>query len=605
MKSLPSQPRYARNGWRYDRRVTATMVEDMLFDPILASKVLLNLRIPPHEELRILAMWVTHLMSDDSGFSTGKSFTHAIISALRSILMSGRISGILSGTFRQGQLIFQNFDRWYESSSIFRNCIKHYNNKPRLVHGGGLWQATYINGSETRVLPPNFAEESVNLRSERWHDGYFDEWVVYKNLSSLTSTIFGRVTATNEHRDCPVRQNHIHLSSTPGFEHQPPYNLIKKIQANTEKEPENYKRFTCNYRHVPRKKKWEFLVNLRVIHSMQTMNPPGIVKSEIDGFWQKDSMSYYSSGTITDCRPKNLTALLGRMSQYDVYLAAFDYARGGGEQNQGSADDFSVTVLRVPDGMRLPKESMDATVAVHAFTRRYNNISSKNAAGVIHEIDQAFGLSMIMYDPGGGGLFVKDDLKSPEQSIKGVDQAVVPLIEMQDNSGTIGRRILVPFKRGQFHIDLMWGKMSSDSVLVNMMHSKFKAAMEAELKRIMLAPPWEGWDQFGGNREWDPDSMRELLSKHQGMSELNRAKAEMDLAVSQLIQVDVERDENGVPKVDRHNMMRFGSKFKKDSAYSLIYAYTVFLVWCHMSKMGFQTEESDNSSGLPFAAGAI
>lgn len=62
------------------------MVEDFIFDPILAAKVILRIKVPPHEELRIIWMWTTYYTNDDSGFSTGKSFTHAIISALRSIL---------------------------------------------------------------------------------------------------------------------------------------------------------------------------------------------------------------------------------------------------------------------------------------------------------------------------------------------------------------------------------------------------------------------------------------------------------------------------------------------------------------------------------------
>jgi hypothetical protein len=165
---------FANNGWKYDNRVTAMMVEDMLFNPILGAKVILGLEVPPHMELRLLTMWTKHFTNDDSGFSTGKSFTAAVVAALRSVLIPGRISGVLSGTFRQGQLIFQNFDRWHESSKIFRSCVKYNQGKPKLIHGSALWQAFFRGGSEVRVLPPNFVQDSERLRSERWHDGYMD-----------------------------------------------------------------------------------------------------------------------------------------------------------------------------------------------------------------------------------------------------------------------------------------------------------------------------------------------------------------------------------------------------------------------------------------------
>src|SRR6185295_7460698 len=222
LKPEPNAPVHVQNGWSYDRRVTAMMVEDMLFNPMLACKVLLGVLLPPHEELRILQMWTNYLTLDDSGFSTGKSFTYAVVAALRSILLSQRISGILSGTFRQGKLIFQNFDRWHSMSKIFRGCVKTgKSGGPRLVHGAEVWEAHFRGGSSIRVLPPNFLQNSERLRSERWNDGYFDEWTTFGNFRAFNQTIIGRVTAVNEYPDCPVRQNHIHLSSTPNFTHHP------------------------------------------------------------------------------------------------------------------------------------------------------------------------------------------------------------------------------------------------------------------------------------------------------------------------------------------------------------------------------------------------
>lgn len=201
----PYGPKY-----KYDNLVTATMIEDMLFDPVLAAKVLLDVDIPPHQELRLLTMWTNHFSMDDSGFSTGKSFTAAVCMALRSMLIPNRISGVLSGTFRQGKLIFSYFDKWYRNSKIFRSTIKHQGGKPKITHGQEVHEIFFKGGSTCRVLPPNLLQDSQRLRSERWHDGYFDEWTTYGNYKTLTSTMFGRVTAVGSGFDsCPVRGNHI------------------------------------------------------------------------------------------------------------------------------------------------------------------------------------------------------------------------------------------------------------------------------------------------------------------------------------------------------------------------------------------------------------
>jgi hypothetical protein len=43
--------------------------------------------------------------------------------------------------------------------------------------------------------------------------------------------------------------------------------------------------------------------------------------------------------------------------------------------------------------------------------------------------------------------------------------------------------------------------------------------------------------------------------------------------------VDVDRDENGVPKIDSYGMYSFTSDQKKDAAYSLIYANFIRVIY--------------------------
>jgi hypothetical protein len=596
MKTTDS-PNFAKNGYMYDKHVTAMMVEDMLFDPILGAKVLLGLaKIPPHEELRILTMWTTYCTLDDSGFSTGKSFTYAIVAALRSLLISGRIGGILSGTFRQGQLIFRNFDRWYTTSKIFRHCVKVVGGKPRLVHGSSAWEAFFRGGSTIRVLPPNFLQDSERLRSERWHDGYFDEWTTFGNFKAFTSTIIGRVTALNEFSDCPVRRNHVHLASTPNFRHHPSYRIVKKIQANIDRKNPDYRRLTFNYRHIPKTDKYKSFIDRKVIFMMQTMNPKGVVASEVDGNWTDDSLSYYSSSLVEkqDLR-KARYILTARKNPDDIFLCAFDMARGraGSKRNKGG-DDFALSVIRIPRGKYKPEL---------CFAIRKNNIEAAQAAAIVQEYHQRFQFSYILYDPNGGGMFVRDELRRPEQLIRNQTVSVYPLIEMDDNTGTMGEMILVAFRRSSFHIDRLWGKMRSDSVLVNRVHQNMRDMLENNA--IAFPTEWNGWHEMGclGVRR-ELDQMRDALNQATGLTELDAAHATVDLAIRQLISVDVERDENNDPLLDKFGMYKFLSKEKKDLAYSLIYAAMLVQVW---NQMGDSDRDGGNDGGGSsyYASGGI
>lgn len=583
--SLPNS-RYARSRSSYDNRVTAMMVDDMRFNPILASKVLIGIDIPPHQEIRLMMMWTTYYTCDDSGFSTGKTFTNALVAALRSMLFPDRVSGILSKTFAQGKLTFQYFDRWYNSSKIFRCSVRHQYGKPRLVHGNSLYQAVFRGESEIRVLPPNFMQDAERIRSERWNDGYFDEWTTFGNFGAFNSTIIGRVTRNNNFPECPVQQNHIHLSSTPGFTHNPAYKIVKRIARNIASGSKDYARFTSNYRHVPRTDRWRGIVNRKVIFTMQTTNPPGVVRSEIDGLWQKDSLSYYSSRDIDQARVIHKPTL-HRKSDSDVYIAGFDSARGGASQTT-RGDDFAVTVLRSRPGV---SDNIE-----HVLTERVNNVTSKQMAGIIHGLHRDFQFSLICYDVSGGGLFVKDELSERQQLINNEPTLVTPLLNFGEATGVIGDQIMIPFIRSNHWIKMITGTMQSDSILVNRMHREVLTLIQTN--KLDLIEEWPGWE--ASESQWDIDSLRQWLNKAAGLSYADRIHAESDLAVRQLMQVDVDRDDNGVPRIDRFGMYRFLSSHKKDAAYSLCYAVFGFVIYNSMQ--GFAGSNFGGSEGFSAVA---
>jgi hypothetical protein len=554
----------------FNRKLTATMVHDFIHDPILAAKIILGWDIPPHQQIRMMEMWTKSLTIDDSGFSTGKTATLAAIIALRSILFTERYSGIVSGTFRQSKIIFGYLDKWYSSSPIFRFCVKHHRGVPRLIHGGDGWEAYFTNGSIVRALPPGFTSDSTRLRSERWHDGYFDEWTTF-DIPTLTKTLFGRVTALNRKPDHPIFQNHIHLSSTPGFTSHPSYEVVKNISDEIDKGKRNYCRFTCNWRHVPKNKKWKGFVDYGTIAIMQRTNPKGVVGCEIDGLWQRDSLSFYSANEVKEVRSDLCEVILSRKKDSDIYYGGFDSARGGttkDSQQSGKGDDFGFSVFCLPTLSAKPR---------HVLTVRRNNVKSKQMASIVYRLDKLFEFKYITYDPAGGGAFVADDLKEPTLEIDGKLIEITPMVEVDDYMTPNARRILIPFKRTQRLIEDGFDLQSSrsDSVLINKMHEKFNALISSG--SVFLAPEWDGWPILHGVAQ--ANNMRKWLDINSStLDKLSLARANADLAITQLISVDIDRDKNGIPRIDSHGMYKFTSRYKKDAAYSLLYAFVSYVV---------------------------
>lgn len=548
----------------------ARMTEDLMFDPILAAELILGYTIPPHQVLRILKLWSAYFVIDDSGFSMGKTTTAAIVCALRSILFPNRKSLIISGTFRQSQLIFVNFDKWYRNkNTFFHHCVDTNMGKPRITHGTSVWEIYFKGGSLARALPPNFSDDSTGLRGERGNDGYFDEFTKF-DMSSFTKTIIGRITEVNDHQDCPIRQNHIAAFSTPGYFSDPAYAFFEKIEQQVKKGNKNYAIFTCNYRHVPRRPKWKKFVDLKNIHTMQSTNPPGVVKSEVDGLWQKDSLSFYSAIEVNACRSLTDTLMQTRKDRRDVYVCGFDSARGGADDSK-TGDDFSATVFRIPhdDQMR----------AQHVYTIRKNKIKSSEMALIIYNLHKVFNFDKIVFDPNGGGLFVADDLGKEKISVDGIDYELdMPLINHDDRRVISGIRCLIPFRRNDEYIEQIFKKSESDSILLNKVHTRLSGYISN--RRIILAAEWNNWQNSGGKSNLK--MKREWLNKMSGRMESSECiRAEMDLAVDQLISVDIMRNKEGTPFLDKWKMFKFWSSNKKDSAYGLLYAFCGTLIVQH------------------------
>ena len=203
---------------------------------------------------------------------------------------------------------------------------------------------------------------------------------------------------------------------------------------------------------------------------------------------------------------------------------------------------------------------------------------------------------MMLYDPGGGGIFVRDELRKIDQTIMNKSINCVPIVEYDDPTGMVGDAILVPFGRSTMQVQRYWGKMASPSVLVNLMHKAMQTAIDN--KAVVLPGEWSKWKDYDIDTS-DPDSMRGWLNtRSNSLGEMDKQRAELDLSVLQLSHIDVKRDAAGDPMVDQGGQFKFLSKAKKDSAYALIYGHTAVLILKHMISMGLMDEEGSGSDDI-------
>ena len=270
------------------------------------------------------------------------------------------------------------------------------------------------------------------------------------------------------------------------------------------------------------------------------------------------------------------------------YIFGFDTNSGmveGKDQNRG--DDFGISILGTDNAF---------SRATHVCSYRGSGFSLDKINNIIYFLNSEFKFYAGIYDPSGGGTFVKNRLKKGDWYHKGVNHREIdPIIEVMSADNLAmgrGKKVMIPFGRQSAVIKLAWGKMDSESTTPNLMH-KYMRDMIAE-RQIRLAPKWSGWDKYVNNLN-DIHEMREFMNTNPPLSYQAKVRAEADIAVRQLGLVDIKRDEAGSAKITRGGLYVFQSKQKKDAAYGLTYAGFLFQTIRRLMEKGINVDELFNS----------
>jgi hypothetical protein len=249
------------------------------------------------------------------------------------------------------------------------------------------------------------------------------------------------------------------------------------------------------------------------------------------------------------------------------------------------SDDFCLATLRA-------KQEGPAEL-IHMF--RGCGLTDNQMSAQIHRQDLAFGgYDLIVMDPGGGGLSVRDKLREPIQDTGAEKFKVTPIITKDDEQlRGAGRESMVLFGRsdsrikGRKHDGTCPGVeliLSGESVLPNKMHELLRGALECDPQGIRFPAPWNG-PTFAS-----ADLLRDYLNETP-MHGRVKIQATIDLALAQLVQVDRKMSPDGTtPYKDKLGLYEFTSMSRKDCAYSLAYAY--FALWILRTEFEIRAREA-------------
>lgn len=546
LRNKGPENRYARK-----RNLTEKDLEELQHNPILAANFILNIKLPPHEQAAVEDMWEKKFYMETSGRDVAKTFRIALISALRSVLFADRIGGYISHTFHGAKLIFRYIDDWYDTIPRFRDCVI---GKPS--HASDAWICRFKTRSEIRCVPPDIAKSSLRLRSERWNDGYIDEWVHFPEqlvIDRVMNVICTRANKEYFDTGSKVIQNHIAYLSSPDFKFNPAFKRVQFFLKKVKQGDDDFALHRYNYLDIP--SNWEWIIDRKVFEMARETSPAVIFRIEWLGKWENNSEGYYLASEVRKIRKSFIDIKLkGDIGK--KYILGIDVARSP----SGKGDNFTISVFEVN------------TIPVFVYQIKCNNITLEDMAGKVFMAVRDFNVVSIIMDPGGGGIFLADQLAKREQilTIKGakVRVEVVPIIKI-DAEGE-GRAILCMFSSGTRALKEIFEKIKGDDELINRAHSLLKTALE---KEQILAPLELKEFEIGERGKMIPEEDKIAQEKYDVLLEI-------DGTFKELIGVETLKDRAGNPKRTASGFFTFVSTQRKDSAYSFLYGY----FGCYMQK---------------------
>jgi hypothetical protein len=566
----------------------------------MAAHAIFGVKLDEFQKVRLKQyVWIPRVL-DSSGFSSFKTFTFWMAWNLRSILIEDNHSAVYYQNFNAGQQSFwQYYDKFRRSAPFFNAQIGRMNLEMTSTEGratnkgASCWKAFYRNGSQIYLPAPGFLQNnSASQASLRFNNIGIDEFTKAEATGSkgIDEQIMGRGTREAWNKHHPFWCNHqLFLATAEGTEH-PAYERYQMFKRQVDAGNPEYALISFCFKDISDlpsqsgKTFKEALREDRVLSDMKQKQTKQRYLQEVLGCWSRSGKSWYSSDALDACvrrgREIGLRPLLSRAEDtkdHDkvYYFLGADIAKGEGKKS----DDGALVVLRAePKGEA--QENVGDWDLRFVWAYRIRKADVGQWSGHIHWKDRAFKFTGICMDPGGGGIWIKDELAKEKQQFGDVQFTATPIITPDNNTVMRSNPCLCMFGHGDDTILKKYEDIKGMDNLTDAAHCE----MQEVISRAIVAFPPPFYEI--------PREEREDWSQ-----EKQDAANLLDTIRKQLLGIYVLTDEAGKAIYTKHNARTFGSKGKKDFAYAAMMALVRFLVWLKIHHDGYEVPEDELAMG--------
>lgn len=601
----PSTPRHLK--------ITQTMVEDFLIDPVMGARVILGVHFDAFQAAALrIAWWVPNVI-DESGFGTGKSFRYWVCAQLRALLIEGQACCVLYQTFEAGKEIFwQNYSSQWAANKIFRTQLGKLDLEGEKdgkgnTRGPACYTQNFKNGSRILMPAPNWLQDATGQAGKTFSWAFIDEWTKIETMGKKTGTgvtlnnsgqvtgginqqILGRMRKSSYNQYHMLWANHMIFSATAESQNHPSQARVNQFQKEIKAGNPNYAMISFSFKdasNLPSATGKPFkdqIIDWNTISNMKKQFTKSHFLRECLGVRVRESSSWYSEEAINRCLQQGITNGLepeiartfrsgsGIGDGISVmHFLGVDPAPAQGKKS----DDGALAILRSTPKHK-PGESEQLSMhpadwrCDFIWAYRLRGADVRQWSGFIHQKHRHFGLTGICMDSQGGGQYIHLELNKSRQLIIDIETEVTPITSLEDINVPNGQTILTLYRRRDPGLQHMWPHLAGDDNLYEMMHIVFQEAVEygmVNFPRPFNERPREETESWPEEKKW--------------------ALKNLDAGRDQLTGIQVATREDGTYALTGHSAKQFSATGKKDIAYSMIYAYVRFLVWLRMGALDF------------------
>ena len=579
---------------------------------------------------------------DSSGFGTGKSLEDWLVAQWECCVLGDRWIWVYYQTFETGKAIFWPYYRQFNERSAPLYAAQlgkldasgDFDGKDN-TKGPACYVQHYQEGGQVALPAPGWFQSAKSQAGLTFNRSIVDEWTKVEMMtptkdrvrtdsgepvSGIDQQIVGRVRRQTFNQFHPIWGNHRLYSATAESPNHPSFKRVKVFLKQIALGNPNYALTSYNFKHFSNlpshtgKPFKEQVPNWQTIKTMKEQLSRSHYLREVLGIWQRETTGFYSEDSLNACVQAGIAANtqpeIGRDGNTTpqpspqggeganvYYFSGWDPAPA---QSKKADDGAGAAVkLTLKPGMAPSGNPGDWKFElVWAYRLRglqkfispgepdrgmYLAETARKWAGFMHLKHQHFGFNGIMIDPqaGGQGPSIIPELNKPRQLIRGVEEDVMPIAQLDEAMGN-ALYILSLFKRRDVGVQSLWTMLLGDDNLIDAAHGKVQEMIE---RGELLFPkpfnerPKEETAQWPVEKQW--------------------ALKNLDAGQVQFRNIEVATNDNGTWKLTGNGAKQFSAKGKKDIAYAIIMAVIRALIWLKMNaELEFSGEAGSDTGGV-------